>query len=49
MERFQILWKMIKLTYYRKQLHKAQQQIVRDHEKIMYYAQRVDDLTKRFS
>jgi hypothetical protein len=38
MERFQIVWKMIKQTYYRQQLHKAKQCIASDHEKVTSYA-----------
>jgi hypothetical protein len=48
MDRFQILWKMIKQIYYRKQLHKAKQRIARDYEKVAYYSQRINDLTKQF-
>jgi hypothetical protein len=49
MERFQIVWKIIKQTYYRQQLHKTQKRIAHNHEKAsQLYAQRIDDVTKQF-
>lgn len=47
-ELFRRVWKMIKQTYYHRQLRKAKQQIARDHEKVTYYSQRIDELTKQF-
>ena len=47
MERFQFLWKMIKQTYYRQQLHKARNRIAKDEEKARYYKERISQLTQQ--
>jgi multidrug resistance efflux pump len=47
MERFQIIWKMIKQTYYRQQLHKARNRIAQDEEKIRHYEERINSLSRQ--